>query len=89
MNQLDEDIKFLEFLIKIAKHTESGLLNRLADDLNELKMFRMREMMNVKTELNSVESQMQLSKSELEAYNRWQTIRQLQDPSQIVRQGDK
>lgn len=90
MNQLDKDIMFLEFCLKTA--TESGFLNRLnrlTDYLNESKMFRMRAMMNVKSELNSVESQMQLSKSELEAYNRLQTIRQLQDPSQIVRQGDK
>lgn len=91
MNQLDKDIKYLEFCLnylKIAKHTESGLLNRLTDDLNELKMFRMREMMNVKTELNSVESQMQLSKSELESYNRWQIAREMQDPSQITKQGE-
>lgn len=90
MNQLDKDIMFLEFCLKTA--TESGFLNRLnrlTDYLNELKMFRQREMMNVKSEIASVESQMQLSKSELEAYNRWQTIRQLQDQSQIVRQGDK
>ena len=45
--------------------------------------------MNVKSELNSVQAQMQLSKSELEAYNRLQTIRQLQDQSLIIRQGDK
>lgn len=88
MNQLDKDIKFLEFLIKIAKHTESGLLNRLADYLNELKMFRQREMMNVKSELNSVQAQMQLSKSELESYNRWQIAREMQDPSQITKQGE-
>lgn len=90
MNQLDKDIMFLEFCLK--KATESGFLNRLnrlTGYLNELKMFRMREMMNVKTELSSVESQMQLSKSELEVYNRLQTIRQLQDQSHIVRQGDK
>lgn len=89
MNQLDKDIMFLEFCLK--KATESGFLNRLnrlTDYLNELKMFRMREMMNVKTELSSVESQMQLSKSELEAYNRWQIARQLQDPSQITKQGE-
>ena len=89
MNQLDKDIMFLEFCLK--KATESGFLNRLnrlTDYLNELKMFRMREMMNVKTELSSVESQMQLSKSELEAYNRWQIARQMQDPSQITKQGE-
>ena len=89
MNQLDKDIMFLEFCLK--KATESGFLNRLnrlTGYLNELKMFRMREMMNVKTELSSVESQMQLSKSELEAYNRWQIARQMQDPSQITKQGE-
>lgn len=89
MNQLDKDIMFLEFCLKTA--TESGFLNRLnrlTDYLNELKMFRQREIMNVKTELSSVESQMQLSKSELEAYNRWQIARQLQDPSQITKQGE-
>lgn len=88
MNQLDKDIMFLEFCLKTAKHGASGFLNRLADHLNELKMFRLREMMNVKTELNSVESQMQLSKSELEAYNRWQIAREMQDPSQITKQGE-
>lgn len=88
MNQLDKDIKFLEFLTKIAKHTESGFLNRLNEYLNELKMFRLRAMMNVESELNSVQAQMQLSKSELEAYNRWQIARQLQDPSQITKQGE-
>lgn len=81
MNQLDKDIMFLEFCLKTTKHAESGFLNRLTDYLNELK--------NVETELNSVQAQMQLSKSELESYNRLQTIRQLQDQSQIVRQGDK
>lgn len=92
MNQLDKDIKYLEFCLnclKMTKHYESGFLNRLTDYLNELKMFRLRAMMNVETELNSVQAQMQLSKSELESYNRLQTIRQLQDQSQIVRQGDK
>lgn len=89
MNQLDKDIMFLEFCLK--KATESGFLNRLnrlTDYLNELKMFRMREMMNVKTELSSVQAQMQLSKSELEAHNRWQIARQMQDPSQITKQGE-
>ena len=89
MNQLDKDIMFLEFCLKKATESEFlNRLNRLTDYLNELKMFRMREMMNVKTELSSVESQMQLSKSELEAYNRWQIARQMQDPSQITKQGE-
>lgn len=89
MNQLDKDIKYLEFCLnylKMTKHAEYGFLNRLTDYLNELK--RLRAMMNVKSELNSVESQMQLSKSELEAYNRWQIAREMQDPSQITKQGE-
>ena len=88
MNQLDKDIKFLEFWLKISRHAESGFLNRLNKYLNELKMFRLREALNVKTELSSVESQMQLSKSELESYNRWQIAREMQDPSQITKQGE-
>ena len=88
MNQLDKDIEFLEFWLKISKHAESGFLNRLKGYLHELKMFKLREVLNVKTELNSVESQMQLSKSELESYNRWQIAREMQDPSQITQQGE-
>ena len=88
MNQLDKDIEFLEFWLKIAKRDSSGFLNRLKGYLHELKLFRMREMMNVKTELNSVESQMQLSKAELERWQRWQIARQVQDPSQITQQGE-
>ena len=88
MNQLDKDIEFLEFWLKIAKHAESGFLNRLNKYLNELKMFRMREIMNVNTELNSVESQMQSSKAELERWQRWQIAREMQDPSQITQQGE-
>ena len=88
MNQLDKDIKFLEFWLKISRHAESGFLNRLNKYLNELKMFRMREILNVETELSSVESQMQLSKSELESYNRWQIARQFQDQSQITKRGE-
>lgn len=86
MNQLDKDIKFLEFWLKISKHTESGFLNRLNKYLNELRMFRLREVLNVKTELNSVESQMQLSKSELESYNRRQIAREM--ARQITKQGE-
>ena len=88
MNQLDKDIEFLEFWLKISKHAESGFLNRLKGYLHELKMFRMREIMNVNTELNSVESQMQSSKSELERWQRWQIAREMQDPSQITKQGE-
>lgn len=89
MNQLDKDIMFLEFCLKTATESEFlNRLNRLTDYLNELKMFRQREMMNVKSELNSVQAQMQLSKSELESYNRWQIAREMQDPSQITKQGE-
>ena len=88
MNQLDKDIKFLEFWLKIAKRDSSGFLNRLNKYLNELKMFRMKEILNVETELNSVESRMQLSKSISESYDRWQIARQFQDQSQITKQGE-
>ncbi len=87
MNQLDRDIKYFEFCKKFSQNNE--MLDRILGYLQELKLFRMREIMNVKSELNSVQAQMQLSKSELEAYNRLQTIRQLQDQSQIIRQGDR
>ena len=89
MNQLDKDIEFLEFWLKISKHAESGFLNRLNKYLNELKMFRMREILNVETELSSVESRMQLSKSISESYDRWQIARQFQDQSQITKQGEE
>ena len=88
MNQLDKDIEFLEFWLKISRHDESGFLNRLKGYLHELKMFKLREILNVKTELNSVESQMQLSKAELERWQRWQIARQVQDPSQITQQSE-
>lgn len=80
-NKLDEDIKHLE---EYKEYNE-----RLLSYLKELRMYRIREIMNVKSELNSVQAQMQLSKSELEVCNRLQTIRQLQDQSLIIRQGDK
>ena len=89
MNQLDKDIKFLEFWLKISRHAESGFLNRLKGYLHELKMFKLREILNVKTELNSVESQMQLSKAEMERWQRWQIARQVQDLSQITQQGEE
>ena len=89
MNQLDKDIEFLEFWLKISKHAESGFLNRLKGYLHELKMFKLREILNVKTELNSVESQMQLSKAEMERWQRWQIARQVQDLSQITQQGEE
>lgn len=88
MNQLDKDIEFLEFWLKISRHDESGFLNRLKGYLHELKMFKLREILNVKTELNSVQAQMQLSKAELERWQRWQIARQVQDPSQITQQGE-
>lgn len=84
MNQLDNDIKYFEFCKKFLQNIKTnGMLDRLLGYMQELKLFRMREIMNVKSELNSVESQMQVGKSELEAYNRFQTMRQLQDPSQL------
>ena len=88
MNQLDKDIEFLEFWLKISRHDESGFLNRLKGYLHELKMFKLREILNVKTELNSDQAQMQLSKAELERWQRWQIARQVQDPSQITQQGE-
>lgn len=88
MNQLDKDIEFFEFWLKISKHAESRFLNRLKGYLHELKMFKLREILNVKTELNSVESQMQLSKAEMERWQRWQIARQVQDLSQITQQGE-
>ena len=89
MNQLDNDIKYFEFCKKFLQNIKTnGMLDRLLGYMQELKSFRMREIMNVKSELNSVQAQMQLSKSELEAYNRWQITRQMQDSSQITKQGE-
>lgn len=94
MNQLDNDIKYFEFCKKYSQSIDTknfdtnGMLGRLLGYMKELKLFRMREMMNVKTELNSVELQMQSSKAELERWQRWQIVRQVQDPSQITQQGE-
>ena len=89
MNQLDNDIKYFEFCKKFLQNIKTnGMLDRLLGYMQELKSFRMREIMNVKSELNSVQAQMQVSKSELEAYNRWQITRQMQDSSQITKQGE-
>lgn len=69
MNQLDEDIKHLE---------ECRELNeRVLSYLKELRLFRMREILNVKDELNSVESQLQLNKTEIEKYNELIALRQM------------
>ena len=69
MNQLDEDIKHLE---------ECRELNeRLLSYLKELRLFRMREILNVEDELNSVESQLQLNKTEIEKYNELIALRQM------------
>ena len=90
MNQLDNDIKYFEFCKKFLQNIKTnGMLDRLLGYMQELKSFRMREIMNVKSELNSVQAQMQVSKSELEAYNRWQIARQVQDLSQITQQGEE
>ena len=89
MNQLDNDIRYFELCKKYSKGiVTNGMLDRLLGYMQELKLFRMREMMNVKPELNSVESQMQLSKAELERWQRWQIARQVQDQSQITQQGE-
>lgn len=66
---LDEDIKRLE---EYAKFHE-----RLLSYLKELRMFRMRETMNVEIGLNSVKSQLQLSKAELEEQKRLSALREL------------
>ena len=69
MNQLDEDIKHLE---------ECRELNeRILSYMKELRLFRMREILNVKTELDSVESQSLSNKTEIEEYNRLITLRQM------------
>lgn len=69
MNQLDEDIKHLE---------ECKELNeRILSYMKELRLFRAREILNVKDELNSVESQLQLNKTEIEKYNRLIELRQM------------
>lgn len=69
MNQLDEDIKHLE---------ECRELNeRILSYMKELRLFRMREILNIKTELNSVESQSLSNKTEIEEYNRLITLRQM------------
>jgi len=69
MNQLDKDIKHLE---------ECRELNeRVLSYLKELRLFRMREILNVKDELNSVESQLQLNKTEIEKYNELIALRQM------------
>ena len=89
MNQLDNDIKYFEFCKKFLQNIKTnGMLDRLLGYMQELKSFRMREILNVKTELNSVESQMQLSKAELDRWQRWQITRQVQDLSQITKQGE-
>ena len=69
MNQLDKDIEHLE---------ECKELNeRVLSYLKELRLFRMREILNVKDELNSVESQLQLNKAEIEKYNELIELRQM------------
>ena len=55
--------------------------------MKELKMFRLREITSVQSKLITAQSQLQLTKSELETYKRLQTVRQLQDLSQITKQG--
>lgn len=66
---LDEDIKRLE------KYTEFH--ERLLSYLKELRMFRMMEIMNVEIGLNSVKSQLQLNKAELEEQKRLAALREM------------
>lgn len=66
---LDEDIKRLEEYTKFHE--------RLLSYLKELRMFRMREIMNVEIELNSVKSQLQLNKAELEEQRRLAALREM------------
>lgn len=65
---LDEDIKHLEEYAKFHEH--------LLSYLKELRMFRMREIMNVEIGLNSVKSQLQLNKGELQEHKRLVTLRE-------------
>lgn len=66
---LDEDIKRLE---EYAKFHE-----RLLSYLKELRLFRMREIMNVEIGLNSVKSQLQSNKADLEEHKRLTTLREM------------
>ena len=92
MDQLDKDVELLDFFIETSKNWMPDnyykLNMRLLNYMKELQMLRLRQILNVKTELNSVESQMQLSKSELERWQRWQIAGQMQDQSQITKQGE-
>ena len=84
MNQLDKDIEHYKELVA---NSPQEIYVRLLSYMKELKMFRLREITSVQSKLITAQSQLQLTKSELETYKRLQTVRQLQDLSQITKQG--
>lgn len=84
MNQLDKDIEHYKELVA---NSPQEIYVRLLSYMKELKMFRLREITSVQSKLITAQSQLQLTKSELETYKLLQTVRQLQDPSQITKQG--
>jgi hypothetical protein len=84
MNQLDKDIEHYEELVA---NSPQEIYVRLLSYMKELKMFRLRQIISVQSKLITAQSQLQLTKSELETYKRLQTVRQLQDLSQITKQG--
>ena len=84
MNQLDKDIEHYKELVA---NSPQEIYVRLLSYMKELKMFRLREITSVQSKLITAQSQLQLTKSELETYKLLQTVRQLQDLSQITKQG--
>lgn len=84
MNQLDKDIEHYKELVA---NSPQEIYVRLLSYMKELKMFRLREITSVQSKLITAQSQLQLTKSELETYKSLQTVRQLQDLSQITKQG--
>ena len=84
MNQLDKDIEHYKELVA---NSPQEIYVRLLSYMKELKMFRLRQIISVQSKLITAQSQLQLTKSELETYKRLQTVRQLQDLSQITKQG--
>lgn len=84
MNQLDKDIEHYKELVA---NSPQEIYIRLLSYMEELKIFRLRAITSVQSQLITAQSQLQLTKSELETYKRLQTERQLQDLSQITKQG--
>lgn len=84
MNQLDKDIQHYKELVA---NSPQEIYVRLLSYMKELNMFRLREITSVQSKLITAQSQLQLTKSELETYKRLQPVRQLQDLSQITKQG--